>query len=40
MESLTGENSREWRKSHSQLCQTAKIDAAILEATVALLLTS
>ena len=37
---LTEGNSREWRKSHSQVCQTAEIDAAILEATMALLLRS
>lgn len=38
--SWTEGNSRERRQSHWQLCQTAKIDAAIWEATVALLLRS
>lgn len=40
VESLTEGNSTEWRKSQCQLCQTAKIDAAILEVAVALLLRS
>lgn len=40
VENLTEGNSREWRKSQGQLCQTAKTDAAVLEATVALLLRS